>query len=123
MTSNGGALLLRQADRMLGLMAAAERARPTSTRRSMPPASSSCWSFACARCGRRRASPCGRTRASAAAGLFEGSGVKQHRFTDLSYGAKSWNRERRVIARLEHGSKGANPRFVPHPATFMKYPG
>ena len=38
--------------------------------------------------------------------------MKQHRFTDLSYGAKSWNRERRMIARLEHGSKGANPRFV-----------
>ena len=46
------------------------------------------------------------------AGLFEGSGVKQHRFTNLSYGAKFWNRECRVIARLERGSKGANPRFV-----------
>ena len=47
-----------------------------------------------------------------AAGLFETSGLKQRRFTELVYGAKSWNRERRVIARLEHGPKGANPRFV-----------
>ena len=47
-----------------------------------------------------------------AADLFEGSGVKQRRFAELVYGAKSWNRVRRVIARLEHGPKGANPRFV-----------
>ena len=47
-----------------------------------------------------------------AADLFETSGLKQRRFTDLVYGAKSWNRVRRVIARLEHGPKGANPRFV-----------
>ena len=33
-------------------------------------------------------------------------------FADLSYGARSWNKERRVIARLEHGPKGANPRYV-----------
>ena len=25
---------------------------------------------------------------------------------------RSWNKERRVIARLEHGPKGANPRYV-----------
>ena len=47
-----------------------------------------------------------------AAGLFETSGLKQRRFAELVYGAKSWNRVRRVIARLEHGPKGANPRFV-----------
>ena len=43
---------------------------------------------------------------------FAASGAKQRRFCQLSYGAKSWDRQRRVIARLEHGPKGANPRFV-----------
>lgn len=43
---------------------------------------------------------------------FEATGNKQRRFAELRYGARSWNRERRVIARLEHGPKGANPRFV-----------
>ena len=33
-------------------------------------------------------------------------------FTELHYGAHTWDRERRVIAKIEHGSKGANPRFV-----------
>ena len=37
---------------------------------------------------------------------------EKHAFADLSYGARSWNKERRVIARLEHGPKGANPRYV-----------
>ena len=49
---------------------------------------------------------------AAAATLFEASGEKQRRFAELSYGARSWDRERRVIARLEHGPKGANPRFI-----------
>ncbi len=39
-------------------------------------------------------------------------GEKQRLFVDLHYGAKSWTRQRRVIARLEHGPKGANPRYV-----------
>ena len=39
-------------------------------------------------------------------------GLKQRRFAELTYGARSWDRERRVIARLEHGARGANPRFV-----------
>lgn len=43
---------------------------------------------------------------------FELSGRKQRRFAELSYGARSWDHERRVIARLEHGPKGANPRYV-----------
>ena len=50
--------------------------------------------------------------AAVAQALFEASGLKQRRFAELSYAAKSWDRERRVIARLEHGPKGANPRFV-----------
>ena len=43
---------------------------------------------------------------------YERTGEKQRVFADLSYGARSWNKERRVIARLEHGPKGANPRYV-----------
>ena len=49
---------------------------------------------------------------AAAQARFEADGQKQRHFAELSYGAKSWDRERRVIARLEHGPKGANPRFV-----------
>ena len=29
-----------------------------------------------------------------------------------TYGARSWDRDRRAIARIEHGPKGANPRFT-----------
>ncbi len=49
--------------------------------------------------------------ALAEAGFAE-TGVKQRRFADLTYGARSWDRERRAIARIEHGPRGANPRFV-----------
>lgn len=45
--------------------------------------------------------------ARAAAG-FRASGSKQRRFAELRYGAISWRRQRRVIARLDHGApKGA----------------
>ena len=40
------------------------------------------------------------------------SGEKQRRFQWLDYAAKSWDRERRVIAKAEHTSQGPNPRFV-----------
>jgi len=43
---------------------------------------------------------------------YDRSGEKQRLFADFEYGAKTWRRERRVIARLEHGPKGANPRYV-----------
>ena len=33
-------------------------------------------------------------------------------FTEFYYGAKTWGRRRRVIAKVEHTDKGANPRFV-----------
>ncbi len=49
---------------------------------------------------------------AAAKTCFEATGLKQRRFADLCYGARSWDHERRVIARLEHMDKGANPRFV-----------
>ena len=49
---------------------------------------------------------------AAAEAAFAESGLKQRRFAELTYAAKTWDKARRVIARLEHGPKGANPRFV-----------
>jgi len=43
---------------------------------------------------------------------FESSGAKQRLFGEFTYGARTWACERRVIARIEHGAKGANPRYV-----------
>lgn len=43
---------------------------------------------------------------------YRQSGEKQRLFVDLRYGARTWKKRRRVIARLEHGPKGANPRYV-----------
>ena len=38
--------------------------------------------------------------------------TKQRLFGEFEYGAKTWDKPRRVIARLEHGEQGANPRFI-----------
>jgi hypothetical protein len=43
---------------------------------------------------------------------FEKTGAKQRWIGELVYAAQSWNRERRVITRLEYGAQGTNPRFV-----------
>lgn len=43
---------------------------------------------------------------------YEASGTKQRLIEEFTYAARSWPRERRVIARLEHSAQGANPRFV-----------
>ena len=43
---------------------------------------------------------------------FEKTGAKSRLFHDFAYAARSWQRTRRVIARIEHGPKGRNPRFV-----------
>ncbi|MBV8457207.1 MAG: IS1380 family transposase, partial [Acetobacteraceae bacterium] len=44
---------------------------------------------------------------------FEQTGKAARVFSDFSYRTrKSWQRERRVIAKAEHLDKGANPRFV-----------
>lgn len=43
---------------------------------------------------------------------FAASGHKQRLFGEFPYAAKTWSRQRRVIARIEHSSKGANPRYV-----------
>lgn len=43
---------------------------------------------------------------------FEACAKKVRTFGEFAYAAKTWDRTRRVIARIEHGDKGANPRFV-----------
>ena len=43
---------------------------------------------------------------------FELTEQKQRIFTDVEYNAATWDRKRRVIIKAEHGSQGANPRFV-----------
>ena len=43
---------------------------------------------------------------------FDHTHEKQRLFADISYAAKTWNRERRVIVKAEHSEKGSNPRFV-----------
>jgi len=40
------------------------------------------------------------------------TGIKQRLIDEFTYAADSWNRERRVITRLEYGAQGTNPRFV-----------
>lgn len=43
---------------------------------------------------------------------YQARGTKQRMYGAFDYAADSWDRERRVIARLEHGAQGANPRFI-----------
>ena len=43
---------------------------------------------------------------------YRHGGETQRLFVGLRYGAKTWTKRRRVIARLEYGPKGANPRYV-----------
>ena len=43
---------------------------------------------------------------------FEHTGEKQRLFGNFVYGAHSWDRRRRVIARIQHDGKGSNPRYV-----------
>lgn len=43
---------------------------------------------------------------------YQARGSKQRMFGSFEYAADSWDRPRRVIARLEHGPQGANPRFI-----------
>ena len=38
--------------------------------------------------------------------------TKQRMFGEFGYAAAAWDKPRRVIARLEHGAQGANPRFI-----------
>jgi len=48
----------------------------------------------------------------ALAAQYEAQGTKQRMIGEFRYAARSWDRERRVIARLEHSAQGPNPRFV-----------
>jgi len=43
---------------------------------------------------------------------FEAGGGKQRVFCGFTYAAKSWKTARRVIGRIEHMAKGANPRYI-----------
>lgn len=43
---------------------------------------------------------------------YAASGTKQREIGEFTYAAKGWAHERRVIARLEYGAQGNNPRFV-----------
>jgi hypothetical protein len=43
---------------------------------------------------------------------YKAAGVKQRSIHEFYYGAKAWNRERRIVTRLEFGVMGNNPRFV-----------
>lgn len=47
-----------------------------------------------------------------AEGLYHASHGKQRAFSELTYGAATWDRPRRVIVKAEHGPKGSNPRYV-----------
>lgn len=43
---------------------------------------------------------------------YQARGTKKRLYGSFDYAADSWDRPRRVIARLEHGPQGANPRFI-----------
>ncbi len=43
---------------------------------------------------------------------FDATGEKQRLFDETMYGAKTWDRERRVIMKAEYGPQGSNPRYV-----------
>lgn len=43
---------------------------------------------------------------------WEQQQIKQRSVGEIRYAADSWNRERRLITRLEYGAQGNNPRFV-----------
>jgi hypothetical protein len=50
--------------------------------------------------------------AAAAKQQFDQTGEKQRLFANVSYGAETWDRERRVIVKAEHLKQGPNSRFV-----------
>jgi DDE family transposase len=49
---------------------------------------------------------------SRAENAFKETGRKQRLFGELTYAAATWDKQRRVIARIEHTDKGENPRFI-----------
>src|SRR5512143_324843 len=47
-----------------------------------------------------------------AAQAFADTAQAQRRFAETAYGAKRWDRSRRVLIKAEHTEQGANPRYV-----------
>jgi len=47
-----------------------------------------------------------------AAACFASTGQNIRWFTDIHYAARSWDRARRVIAKIEYSAHGVNPRYV-----------
>jgi len=43
---------------------------------------------------------------------YETSGEKQRLFSEISYAAYTWDRERRILVKAEYGEQGSNPRYV-----------
>ena len=43
---------------------------------------------------------------------FDETGQKQRLFGQFKYAAKTWKKQARVITRVEHSAKGANPRYI-----------
>jgi Transposase DDE domain group 1 len=52
------------------------------------------------------------TLMASAENAFKQTGQKQRLFGEFSYAAGTWDKQRRVIARIEHTDKGENPRFI-----------
>jgi hypothetical protein len=52
------------------------------------------------------------TLIASAENAFKETGQKQRLFGEFTYAAGTWDKERRVIARIEHTDKGENPRFI-----------
>lgn len=60
----------------------------------------------------KRLKAMGATLMDKAEEYFNETGEKQRLFSELSYAAGTWDRERRVIMKAEHSSRGSNPRFI-----------
>ncbi|QJD28838.1 IS1380 family transposase [Methylococcus geothermalis] len=43
---------------------------------------------------------------------YQATGSKQRLIREFRYAAESWDKERRIITRLEFGAQGTNPRFI-----------
>lgn len=60
----------------------------------------------------KRLKTMGAARIEEAEMLCDETGEKQRLFSELRYAAGTWERERRVILKAEHSSRGSNPRFI-----------
>ncbi len=54
----------------------------------------------------------GAERMEQAQSSFDATNQKQRLFGELTYGAKTWDRKRRVIMKAEYSIMGSNPRFI-----------